>query len=276
EAPGNGQDGAVTRVGDREIGEPEFARFVQTTQRSRARGHRRGRARGALEELLAEVLLARAAERGGVSASHEAVETEFSSLRALAPDQDESVLRSEAERSALARAYVDQVIAAQVSVGDAEVDAALPPVPSAGAENVVFRHILVETEEQANEASRSLAAGESFDAVARRVSMAAGAGQPQQRRLDELPEEASRVLSSLPEGAVSKPIKIGDGYHLFQVDARNRDPDPGRARERAEVRHRLFREKLSQVRRARLDDLAREEGVRPPRLGMGEPEEAPR
>jgi hypothetical protein len=35
---------------------------------------------------------------------------------------------------------------------------------------------------------------------------------------------------------------------VFQVEARLRDPDPGRERRRTEVRDRLFRETLSQLR----------------------------
>lgn len=266
----------VARVGDRAVSEEEFERFLMR-HGGLAPEEIDPTVRASLyENFLAELLFARAAGRRGLEPDAEAVAKESSALAALDAGLTEAQRREEAERTVLARAYVERVIAPEVSISEEDIDAKLPPLAKGSVQYVVIRHIFVESAEIADEAYRRIKGGEAFEAVARGLSEAPGTGQPLQRRLDELPEEAARILQGLPEGAVSRPVAIGDGHHLFQLDARTSDPDPGRARERAEVRRRLFRERLDRLSAQELQQLAAEEKVRVPRLTADSAEEDPR
>ncbi|RMF70615.1 MAG: hypothetical protein D6738_15690, partial [Acidobacteria bacterium] len=220
------------------------------------------------EEFLAEVLFARAARRLGLHAPDADLAAELELLAGMSPDLPEETLRAEAERELLAREYERQVLWPEITVSDEEVTELLGRERRNTRRNViVFRQIMVESKEAATEAWRRITRSrEPFDEVARQISLSGAGADLQQRRLDTLPREAARVLERLPEGAVSRPVEIGGMWYLFEVTARNYDPDPGREREREAARHRLFQEKLETLRARRLAELARQENVRAPRV----------
>ena len=261
----------IEKIGDRPVDPGEFDRFLEREVGMRpAEIDDTVRAR-LYEDFLAEILFARAALRLGLHAPEQELASEIELLASIAPDESPETVRREAERTVLAREYERQVLYREVRVGDDEVTQALGQERRRSRRNViVFRQIMVDTKEAATEAHRRITRGrEPFDEVARQISQSGVGGELQQRRLDALPREASRVLERLPEGAISRPVEIGGMWYLFEVTARNYDPDPGREREREAVRHRLFEEKLERVRAARLAELARQENIRAPRVGPG-------
>ncbi len=259
----------IERIGDRLVDPGEFDRFLER-EIGMAPAEIDAAVRARLyEDFLAEILFARAAARLGLHAPEQELATEIELLASIAPDQPPETVRREAERTVLAREYERQVLYREIQVGDDEVVQVLGKERRLSRRNViVFRQIMVDTKEAAREAHRRITRGrEPFDEVARQISQSGVGGELQQRRLDSLPQEASRVLERLPEGAISKPVEIGGMWYLFEVTARNYDPDPGREREREVARHRLFQEKLERARAARLAELARQENVRAPRVG---------
>ncbi len=264
----------VRRVGERELTEAEFRRFVAMHGLDPDDVDPAALDR-LWEEFLAEVLLARAAEREGI----EPPSLDVSQAREFVADIDPGSGPEERERDArrmvLARLYVERVLVPQVKVTPEEVEAALPPgKPSRGRHYLVFRQIRLEDEGAAREAWRRVVRKkEPFDEVAREVSTAPDRGRLQQRDVNLLPSPVAEALSRLPVGGVSRPVPFDGAYYLFELEARNRDPDPGRERERREVRERLFREKLDRLVEETLRRLAREEGIRPPRLGGRDEEE---
>lgn len=258
----------VTVVGDRVVSDEEFNRYLlhqvgllpeELDEVVRAQIY---------EEFLAEILFSRAAQRVGLVPAAEALRSEMARLNAIDPDLPEPVRRAEAQRTLLARAYEERVLAAEITVTPEEVDEALGKAgrKRRTRDTVVYRQIVVEDKAAGDAAYRRITRqGEAFDAVARELSMSGDGGVPQQRRLSDLPEDAAKALKRLPEGQTSRPVEIDKLFYLFQVDALNYDADPGRSQERAELRYRLFREKLDALRARRLAELAAQEDVRVPR-----------
>jgi parvulin-like peptidyl-prolyl isomerase len=90
------------------------------------------------------------------------------------------------------------------------------------------RHILVETEEQAQDVLTALQAGESFADLARAVSTDTGSGA-RGGELDWSPTyqfvaEFSEAVTTAPIGEVVGPVESEFGYHIIQVRARERRP----------------------------------------------------
>ena len=175
----------------------------------------------------------------------------------------EDAAREDARRALLAAAFERERLAPLAAVSAEEIEQALGPASRRGSrDHVVFRQIRTVDREDANRAYARIAEkGESFESVARDLSAAPDRGALQQRALREIPSEARSVLSRLPEGRLSKPVRVDGAYFVFQLEARNRDPDPERTREREEVRERLRREKLDRVRRETWERLAADEGL---------------
>lgn len=267
----------VGQVGDRPLTEGEFQRYLLREVGVRLEDLDPGVADSLYEELYAQVLLARAAERAGFEAEPRALGEEIGRLAQLGISATPEELRREAQRRILAQRYLRQVLASEVTVSDEEVQARLGrPVKHRRRDYVVFRQIVVGDKAAADQVyRRAVRKGESFDELARGFSLAPDKGAIQQVPLENLPPEAADVLGRLREGKISRPVKVGDAYYLFQLDAKNRDPDPGRARERQKVLHELFDEKLEELRVKRLAELAAKEGVRPPVLSPLAKETAP-
>ena len=95
-------------------------------------------------------------------------------------------------------------------------------------EQVLARHILVETEEEANAAYDRLKAGEEFAVVAQEVSKDTGSAarggdldwQPRSFFVTEFADAAF----SQKIGEIGKPVKTDFGYHIIQVIAREELP----------------------------------------------------
>jgi len=265
----------VRRVGERDLTDAEFRRYVLREIGVSVEGLDPAAVDRLWGEFLGEVLLARAAEREGIVPDPDAVDRELARLRELGAGGDREELLREARRRVLAGTYVERILAPRVTVTPEEVEAALPPAEGSRTRHyVVFRQIRVEDEAAARQAWRRVTRGrEPFDEVAREVSTAPDRGRLQQRDLAVLPGPVAEALRRLPVGGVSRPVPFDRAYYLFELEARNRDPDPGRARERREIEDRIFREKLDRLREATLERLAREEGIRLPRAAAAAEEE---
>lgn len=267
----------VAQVGERLLTEGEFQRYLLREVGVRLEDLDPGVADSLYEEFYAQVLMARAAERAGFEPDPRALGEEIGRLAALGLPASPDELRLEARRRILSQLYLRQVLAAEVTVSDEEVRSRLGrPVKHRKRDFVVFRQIVVGDKATADQVYRRVVRkGDSFDELAREYSLAPDKGAIQQVPLENLPSDAADVLGRLREGKISRPVEVGDSYYLFELDAKNRDPDPGRARERQKVLHQLFDEKLEQLRVRRLAELAAKEGVRPPVLSPLAKETAP-
>ena len=89
----------------------------------------------------------------------------------------------------------------------------------------VASHILVSSEDQANQLKQQIADGADFADLARQHSSCpsgkqSGGSLGQFGRGDMVPEFDAVIFSDLPLGQVSEPVKTQFGYHLIQVQQR--------------------------------------------------------
>lgn len=86
------------------------------------------------------------------------------------------------------------------------------------------RHILVQTEAEANDLKARVAAGEDFADLAKAHSScpsgAQGGSLGTFKQGAMVPEFDRVVFGELPVGQVSDPVKTQFGYHLIQVEKR--------------------------------------------------------
>jgi parvulin-like peptidyl-prolyl isomerase len=117
----------------------------------------------------------------------------------------------------------------EVSVYRTKLQAALGEEVPTSDEQVHARHILVETEEEAQEVLSRLEAGEDFAALANELSLDTGSPDgdlgwfPRGLMVSEFEE----VAFSLEPGEISDPVQTTYGYHIIQVLERdeNRELD---------------------------------------------------
>ncbi len=116
-------------------------------------------------------------------------------------------------------------------------------------DEVKARHILVKTEEEANDVVKALQAGESFAALARSVSTDTGSGA-QGGELGwathgKYVKEFEDYAWSGKIGDVSGPIKSQFGYHIIQIEAR--EPRSLTDQEQQDVQTKTFSDWLTKT-----------------------------
>lgn len=213
-------------------------------------------------EYVAERLFAAEARAKSIRVPEEALAEELARRSASTDDAPETQRREEAERKLLAVLYEEQVIRPQIKVAPAEVERRLKQLPSRPVEEVFFRSLRADSEAAAVAAVRRVGQnGETFESVAEAVSTAPDKGALQQRALSDLPAAAAAALGALREGDVSPPVPIEKAWYLFQLEARNRDPDPARTRDRAQIQASLVQQQFDAAREREIERLAQQQGV---------------
>jgi parvulin-like peptidyl-prolyl isomerase len=256
----------VEQVGEFKLDEASLQRYVRVeTGLTTAEVDPLGRARLA-EDLLAEALLARCAEREKSSPSPVALADELARLQSIfgakAPPE---ALREDALRRVLARLCESQVIARGITITAQAVEDELRRLEKKPAEEeVVFRQLRVDSEDAAEQAYQEVTAGAPFERVAAQVSTAPDKGRPLARPLSALPRPAGDALREAREGSVSRPIPLDGAYYLFQLDARSAGAELDRARRREDIKRQLLQRAFDARRREKLNEMALAEGVRAP------------
>ncbi|UCF67492.1 MAG: peptidylprolyl isomerase [Acidobacteriota bacterium] len=253
---------ATDTVGGQPVSQQEFERFLSLEAGIPPEELEPEVRQRFYEEFLAEVLFARAAERSGIEVPAELLEQERA-RQAEAGESAEEMPAADLRRGLLAQLYEQKILAPDVVVTAEEIEQQLGALSKRTSRQfAVFRQLRADTKETADEAYRRIVRQrEPFEIVARELSSAPDAGALQQRAFDNLPQLIADKLRAVREGDVSRPLEYDGAFYLFQLEARNRDPDPGRVQERERTRERLWAEKLARARAERLSELAAAEGV---------------
>lgn len=85
------------------------------------------------------------------------------------------------------------------------------------------RHVLVETEDEANVAKARFEAGEDFSAIATDISLdtqSPGGALPCPSRPDDFVQPFSSVVATAPVGELAGPVETQFGWHIVLVDSR--------------------------------------------------------
>jgi peptidyl-prolyl cis-trans isomerase SurA len=148
---------------------------------------------------------------------------------------------------------VDRRIAGQVTTEEGRVSLAqlllpLPQDPSAADIDFVAQ--------KARAATQKTASCDDLAALAKSAG-SAGPGQLSDVAIGQLPDALRRVVTNLPVGRVSEPIRLGRVVGVFMVCSRDDAGDSG-APNRLNIADRLARERLDQLARGYLRDLRRQ------------------
>ena len=198
---------------------------------------------GLVEQIIDEMLLARAARAAGLERR---------------PAIVLSLLNQ--QRATLADAYLRQAVAARVTQEAVEaryreryLDAEPTPEVRAG-------HILVETEETAIELKAQLDAGADFALLAAEHgtdgTVTQGGDLGWFAHADMVPEFADAAFAMEP-GTISAPVRTAFGWHLIRLDER-RDRDPPAI---DEVREELMGELIQQAQVAVVEELRMQSAI---------------
>ena len=187
-----------------------------------------------LTTLIRTEILQQAAEDRGVEVSDEEISEQRSALLESAGGQealDQAMADNNVSDEELESNLIDQAIQAEISsdlaseVSDEQVRAAFSEDPAGQyGEKVEVRHILTETEEQAQEAIDRIESGEEFAAVATDMSQDPGSAQnggelgPVSRGTTVA--EFEEAAFGAEEGELVGPVETEFGFHVLEVTGR--------------------------------------------------------
>jgi hypothetical protein len=119
-------------------------------------------------------------------------------------------------------------------------------------EQLHLRHIVVESQKDANDIAQRLAAGVDFQELAKRFSLdpltrEQGGDMGWKKRAD-LTEDLRAFLFLLPTGAASSPVSSASGWHIFLVEERRETYQDCKDQVRREIMRRLRPETLDGLR----------------------------
>ncbi|WP_237153236.1 peptidylprolyl isomerase [Oryzibacter oryziterrae] len=135
-------------------------------------------------------------------------------------------------------------------------------------EEVHARHILVKTEEEANQIIKDLAAGKDFAALAKEKSLDPGSKDNGGdlgffAKGQMVPEFETEAFSLQPGQTSAKPVKTQFGYHVLKVEEKRTQPVPKLEDVREQVVQVLQREKAQEI-LTKLKGEAKIENLLPP------------
>ncbi len=153
-----------------------------------------------------------------------------------------------AERRAAVEAFLRKAVESAPPVDDADIAKYCEAHPERLAlpERVKLRQILVRTQEEAKDIRARLAAGDTFEAVSRKFSIAPNAdrgGPIGTITRGQLPPEFEAVIFRLRVGEVSAPVPAPSGYHFFLIESHELARTVPLAEVRGAIRQELERER---------------------------------
>jgi peptidyl-prolyl cis-trans isomerase C len=133
-------------------------------------------------------------------------------------------------------------------------------------EEVRARHILVDTEEKANDILNSIIKGESFPELAKTFSMDKGSAQnggdlgffSRGRMIPEFEETAF----SLKKGEVSKPVKTTYGYHLIETTDKREGSQIQFEEAKENIKNQLVKEKQKALFESYIETLKKKSEIK--------------
>ncbi|OZM55824.1 hypothetical protein CIB95_14990 [Lottiidibacillus patelloidae] len=182
-----------------------------------------------LKDMINREVVFQLAKKQGLKISPEVIDKEVSLYKVMhdqsshelenLPDFDEAKLREEIEYILL----LEEIYTQDIVISEAEIRNYYDENRSLFEQDDIYylSHIVVKTEEEANEVLAELNAGSSFEALALERSLdmitASRGGDIGyvERNSYSVPEEYVHVADSLSVGEVSSPIEIAEGYAII-------------------------------------------------------------
>jgi parvulin-like peptidyl-prolyl isomerase len=213
-------------------------------------------------EYVAERLFAAEAQRQQLEPSETELAAALEALSDIPISLDATQRQALARQRVLAILFEEKVIRPAAHPTAQEVDARVAATAKQAPPVVTFRMLRADSRSAIEQLRQRLRNRESFDDVAASGSTAPDRGALQRRELAQLPAQAAAVLEHLPEGQISEPVEIAGAWYLFLLEARLRQPDPGRSDQRQTTLRQLENEKFSRQRELMLGQLAQAAGLK--------------
>jgi len=261
-----GEGRPVIRVDDHVLTLSEFNEYFEPLKMSYGREEneddqslREARVRFLLE-LIEEMIILRRAEELGLQVSSGELQQALDDMKRDYDDQSLKDMfmrqaismqtwKERVRRQLLVEKVVNQDLGASISVTPEEMRQYYDEHHEewGGGEQVRVRHILLPSQEQADEVVKKIKTGEDFAAVARQYSTAPEAktgGDMGYVARGQLPEKLESPIFSLEPDRVSPVIKTSYGYHIFKVVEKRPAGKPRMDDWIEEIRKRVKKEKI--------------------------------
>lgn len=187
-----------------------------------------------LETLIAEVLVDLEAEKHEIEITQEEIDEEFVELEeyyggeeALKTAIDNSgTTMDDLEEQIVMNLKIEKLVAPYIDITDEQVESYFEANEEVlnKPEQVRARHILVETEEEANDIHAKLLDGEDFEELAKEHSKDGSAAQGGDLGFfgrGQMVAEFEEVAFDLDIDEISEPVESQHGFHIIRVDEKN-------------------------------------------------------
>ena len=243
------QDIVIAKVGDKEIKNSDFALFLQSIDQGIVR-HFMNQPDGfktILEELVNQELMLNLAKEKNYENDEDFTKTlEMTKNNLLKSYAYQKVINEAAEPS---KEEIDKFVEEHKSDFDR-------PFVNAS-------HILVKTEEEANEAIKKLEE-QSFEEVAKEMSTCPSkenGGNLGDFTKGQMVKEFEDAVFNMKEGEISKPVKTEFGYHVIKLNKINSVQKPDDDMVREEAKKELMRQKQLEHYKAVVEELKKKTKV---------------
>jgi len=214
-----------------------------------------------LETLISEVLVDLEAEKEGIEISQEEIDEELAELQEYYGGEEalnnaienSDTTMDELEEQVVMNLKIKQLVAPYIEITDEQVETYYESnADSLGTpEQVGARHILVETEEEADEIYAELQDGGDFEELAKEHSTDEGTaesgGELGLFGRGEMAPEFEEAAFSMDVDEISEPVESQFGFHIIRVEEKNEAEEPELEEVEDDIRDTLFEQQVTEA-----------------------------
>lgn len=213
-----------------------------------------------LNALISEKIIGLEIEKANIEVTEEEIDKEFVNMEnyyggpeVLAKTMlSQNVTRDEMDENIKINLSMKKLVASDIVVTDEEIEEFYAENGEMfnTAEQVNASHILVDTEEIANEVLRKLKAGENFEDLALEYSNDGSkdmGGKLGFFGRGEMVESFDKVAFSLPTGEISEPVQSKFGYHIIKVNEKTEATESSLEANKEEIEKMILESKIPEA-----------------------------
>lgn len=211
-----------------------------------------------LDNLISKKIIEQEAKKQSIKVSDAEIEKELNELAEYYGGQDalEQTMASynmsmdDIKKDVVLNIQLEKLMGSKITITDEEIKQYFEANPDAFAapEQVKVSHILVDSEEKAQQVRQQLAAGKDFAELAKESSTDTASkdlgGDLGMVSKGEMVEEFEKAAFALKIGQISEPVKTEFGYHIIKVSEKNAAQPGTLAENKDEIKEILFNQEM--------------------------------